>query len=251
MVGGGPCGNRLLDALDPASRVDVLKSAHAVTLAHGDVVSEPGRPCDGVLFPIDCVLAIALVTQSGAVCEVGMIGNEGAAGVECAFGAATVRTTICQIEGRAIRLDTTAFLSAITHYRGFDVLVRATEKARIFYLEQMIACNSMHTVHQRFARWLLLIADRTRTATFHMTHEMISHVLGVRRASISNAAADLSREGAIEYDRHGTRIKDRALVASHSCECYRDVTTMFDEALDSWAAQFLHLQSSVRSTSSS
>jgi hypothetical protein len=227
-------GNRLIDALGADERSDLLNVAEVIQLASGDVTQDPGGSYDYVIFPIDAILSVVTTLRNGTTCEIGMVGNEGASAAEIAFGAPILRKTICQVPGRALRLTTTAFLRMIDRNPGLDALVRATEKARSFFNEQMIVCNTLHTIEQRCARWLLLMADTARRDDYLITHEFLSYMLGVRRASITDAAKSLSYAGAVEYRRGRMRIMDRPKLESMSCECYEEVTRIFTAALHSW-----------------
>jgi DNA-binding transcriptional regulator YhcF (GntR family) len=227
-------GNRLLDALPSAERADIVPSLEVVDLAAGITTHAPDASYDWVVFPIDAVLSVITTLEDGETAEVGTVGNEGASGVEIAFGAPVLRTTICQVEGSVARMRTTAFLDAIDRHAGLDALVRSTEKGRMFFVEQMIVCNTVHSLQQRCARWLLLVADRASREEYQLTHEFLSIMLGVRRATVSEAAKHLHDAGAIEYTRGHVRIVNRPVLESLACECYQATVRVFDDALESW-----------------
>lgn len=242
MNGGPTCyegGNRLLDALPSDERAAIAVATEVVVLESGTVTHAPDVSYDWVVFPIDAVLSVVTMLEDGETAEVGTVGNEGASGVEIAFGAPVLRKTICQVEGRIARMRTTAFLDAVNRSAHLDALVRSTEKARMFFVEQMIVCNTMHKLEQRCARWLLLVADRAARDEYRLTHDFLSIMLGVRRATVTDAAKSLHESGAIEYIRGRVRILDRATLESQSCECYKLAAGVFDDALDSWGAALL------------
>src|ERR1700688_2206368 len=149
-------GNRLLDALPSAERADIVPALEVVDLAAGITTHAPDASYDWVVFPIDAVLSVITTLEDGETAEVGTVGNEGASGVEIAFGAPVLRTTICQVEGSVARMRTTAFLDAIDRHAGLDALVHSTEKGRMFFVEQMIVCNTVHSLQQRRRGWRLL-----------------------------------------------------------------------------------------------
>jgi Crp-like helix-turn-helix protein len=232
-------GNRLLDAIPSGERAEVVGAVEVVAVESGTVTHAPDVSYDWVVFPIDAVLSVVTTLEDGETAEVGTVGNEGASGVEIAFGAPVLRKTICQVEGRIARMQTTAFLDAVDRSAGLDALVRSTEKARMFFVEQMIVCNTVHKLEQRCARWLLLVADRAAREEYRLTHDFLSIMLGVRRATVSDAAKSLHDAGSIEYMRGRVRILDRAILESQSCECYKLAAGVFDAALDSWGFALL------------
>jgi hypothetical protein len=232
-------GNRLLDAIPSNERADVVGAVEVVAVESGTVTHAPDVSYDWVLFPIDAVLSVVTTLEDGETAEVGTVGNEGASGVEIAFGAPVLRKTICQVEGRIARMQTTAFLDAVDRSAGLDALIRSTEKARMFFVEQMIVCNTVHKLEQRCARWLLLVADRAAREEYRLTHDFLSIMLGVRRATVSDAAKSLHDAGSIEYIRGRVRILDRAILESQSCECYKLAAGVFDDALKSWGVTLL------------
>jgi hypothetical protein len=227
-------GNRLLDVLPVAELADIAPALEVVDLAAGVTTHAPDASYDWVVFPIDAVLSVVTTLVDGDTAEVGTVGNEGASGVEIAFGAPVLRTTICEVDGSVARMRTTAFLDAIERNAGLDALIRSTEKGRMFFLEQMIVCNTVHSLQQRCARWLLLVADRTSREEYQLTQEFLSIMLGVRRATVSDAAKHLHDAGAIEYTRGRVHIVNRPVLESLACECYQATVRVFDDALQRW-----------------
>jgi hypothetical protein len=224
-------GNGVLDALPPGEASRTARVTSVVKLGIGDVLQAPGKRGRFVLFPIDAVLSVVATLQNGDTCEIGTIGSEGVWGADVAFGAWPLRTTVCQVPGRAGRMATNDFLTAVAQNPSFDVVVRATDAARVFFVEQLVICNTVHPVEERCARWLLNVADRVRRPTFSLTHDFLAIMLGVRRASVSEAAAELQRSGAITYHRGIVTILDRTLLESRSCECYGETKRVFADAL--------------------
>jgi CRP-like cAMP-binding protein len=131
-------------------------------------------------------------------------------------------------------MRTAAFVDAVSRNAKFDALIVATEKARMFFIEQMIVCNTVHPVEQRCARWLLLVADRASRDEYRLTHDFLAIMLGVRRATVSQAAKNLRDAGAVDYARGLVRIVNRAVLESLTCECYQATVRIFDAALDTW-----------------
>jgi len=236
-------GNRLLDALPADERAAIVPALEVVQLSSGDVIQQPGEVIAWVGFPIDSALSVVVVMQNGQTCEVGTIGREGATGVEVAFGTPVLRTTVCQVAGTMARMSAAAFLDAIRRSADLDGLVRATERARTFFIEQLSACNAVHSLSQRFARWMLMLSDCANRDSYALTHEHASILLGVRRATITNAAGELQRLGALDYRRGHVKITDRPLLESAACNCYAETKAVFDEALHVWSG---HAVSALR-----
>jgi CRP-like cAMP-binding protein len=225
-------GNRLLDALGTLEREAIAAQVFVIDLVSGAVTHEYGALDTWVYFPIDCVLSVVATLEDGQGCEVGTIGNEGASGIPIALGARILRTTICQVAGRTGRLSIDAFVEFFERFSAFREIVLASEDARSFFVEQLVVCNTIHTIEKRCARWLLSLADRKESDTYELTHEYLSFMLGVRRPSVTLAERRLRELGAIEYRYGVIRILDRALLESLACECYRTAAENFQFSID-------------------
>jgi hypothetical protein len=225
-------GNRLLDALDSVERDAIVSHVFVIELASGAVTHEYGVDDTWVYFPMDCVLSVVATLEDGQGCEVGTIGNEGASGIPIALGARVLRTTICQVAGRSGRIAIGAFGELFERFSLFRAIVFASEDARSFFVEQLVVCNTIHTIEKRCARWLLSLADRKESDTYELTHEYLSFMLGVRRPSVTLAERRLRELGAITYRYGIIRIVDRALLESLACECYRTAAENFRRSID-------------------
>lgn len=224
-------GNRVLDALSPASHAEIIPLLAMVRVAPSDVIDDPGRTRHFVDFPIDAVLSIVADTHGGDMCEVGTIGNEGVSGSEVAFGASVLRRIFCQVPGVTARIDANEFAAIVRADGGFASLIARVEHAQRYFIEQQCACNALHSVTERSARWFLLLHDRVGRDDFELTHEFLSVMLGVRRASVTEAAEAIAARGAIRYRRGRVSIVDRSVLEAMVCECYAVTTRAFDNAL--------------------
>lgn len=224
-------GNRVLDALPPTDRAKIVRHVRVVHFDSGDIAQQPEGANTYIDFPIDAVLSIVTTMLDGNTCEVGTIGNEGASGVEVAFGATLLRTTICQVEGDVARFDRVHFLAAIDANRHFERLIGRIAQAQRFFVEQQCACNAIHSVDERCARWIMMIHQRVRRDTFALTHEFLSVMLGVRRATVSKAAMKLQDAGIITYRRGSVKVLSARRLASACCECYEATRNVFDSSL--------------------
>ena len=224
-------GNRVLDALPQRDRAKVVRHVRVVHFASGDIAQQPEGANTFIDFPIDAVLSIVTMLLDGSACEVGTIGNEGASGIEVAFGATLLRTTICQVEGDIARIDRVHFLAALDENRQFERLIGRVAQAQRFFVEQQCACNAVHSVDERCARWLMMIHQRVRRDTFSLTHDFLAVMLGVRRATVSKAAMKLQDAGIITYRRGSVKVLSARRLASACCECYDVTQNVFDSSL--------------------
>jgi len=224
---------RLLDRESPALYEQMLPSMETVTLAVRDVLYAPGVPMSHVYFPQTSVCSIVKVMADGRKVEVGTVGNEGMTGLPILFGAdETSVECFVQVPGVAKRLSTAALRQAAV----VDSPLHAILQRYVHYLfnqtAQLVACNRLHPVEQRCARWLLMTHDRVAgTDTFPLTHEFLAIMLGVRRAGVSVAAEALRRAGVIRYSRGRITVTDRPGLEAATCECYRMDRAEFDQRL--------------------
>jgi hypothetical protein len=160
--------------------------------------------------------------DDGAVVEVGTIGNEGAVGLSLFLGVSvSVPQTLVQIPGNARRMPAAAFQSAVRELPLFRDLVARCTHAFMTQVSQTAACNRLHGIEQRCARWLLLTHDRVGGAdTFPLTHQFLSFMLGVRRAGVTEAIGVLARSGLITSTGGRITIVDRPGLEGACCECY-------------------------------
>jgi CRP-like cAMP-binding protein len=138
---------------------------------------------------------------------------------------------VVQIPGDAIRLPASVLLKLFDRHKGTrDVMLKYTQ-AMLAQLTQNAACNALHTIPQRYARWMLEARDRIRSDELRLTHEFISEMLGVRRAGISAVSAQYERAGAVRNQRGRTWITDGAQLEAAACECYKDLSIEYDRLL--------------------
>jgi len=161
---------------------------------------------------------------NGDECEYGCIGREGMLGLQVALGAQPLRgRALCQLEGEAVRFDG-AILRGLTASGKAPELHRLLlryAQATINVLAQSAACNALHPITQRAARWLLMSRDRAGSDTFSLTHEFLAKMLGVRRASVSTIAEVFQSKDIIQYRRANVRIVNSEALEAEGCECYQ------------------------------
>jgi Crp-like helix-turn-helix domain len=232
-----PCGNRLLDALSDPEALDIVRTARIVTVRRGDTTTVHGRVMSHVDFPLTVLMSVKGILANGTVGEVASVGSEGFVEVDAALESdLALRSAECQFGGDVARMSLRDFRRALELSRPFALLVRRAVRARIFVTEQTAICNLKHDIVQRLARWLLVARDRLERQRFDVTHEYLATILGVRRAGVTTAVAELEQRGAIAAQRGNVVIHDAARLAEAACECYALCADAIDESLGQPAA---------------
>ncbi|HYZ16786.1 MAG TPA: Crp/Fnr family transcriptional regulator [Candidatus Acidoferrum sp.] len=223
--------NHLLDALPDAVRDAVEQSSERVRIPLRTTIYEPGARIDQIYFPIDAVISVVTVMRDGTQIEVVTVGREGLTGAQALLDGVTATAgslTWCQVSGEAYRIPYNRFAMLCDAYPDLRELVERYLSALLDVMAQSIACNRLHYVNQRCARWLLMTHDRVGRDEFPLTHEVLSTMLGVRRAGVSIAAAALQQAGYISYARGKFTVVDRAALEGAACECYAAINDAFE-----------------------
>jgi CRP-like cAMP-binding protein len=225
-------GNRLLDSLPLSDRADLEGDLTMVTLEAHDNTHVAGSPITFVDFPIDAVLSVVATLEKGDDVEVGTVGNEGFVESDVALDSKLAqRTSFCQVRGSVRRMPIGRFEARMAGSVTFARSMRRNVRAALFNAQQFAACNVKHSILQRCARWLAMTHDRVGADGFVLTHEFLAIMLGVRRASVSEAAEALQTLGAISYQRGAVVVLDRTLLNATACECYEACKLAFETAL--------------------
>ena len=224
--------NQLLCALPQAEYDRFVPYLEIVNLPFKHVLYEPNQSVDYVYFLNHGVVSMVTITEEGETVEAATIGNEGMAGIHVLLGVDQLSLqAIAQVAGNGMRMRVDAFRREVTpETRLYNLLLKYIQ-ALISQLSQTVACNRLHSVEERCSRWLLMCHDRVPSDEFFLTQELLSQMLGVRRASVSVVAAILQKAGLITYSRGRIRILDRPGLEAAACECYRLVKTEFDRLL--------------------
>ena len=224
--------NHLL-AVIPASEYRELQ-VHLTTvdLRAKDRLAETNRPIERVYFPLDAVLSMAAVDRDGEAVEVGSVGCEGMTGLAVLLGAEqSTSRVVVQVGGQAERMDADVLQREARRNDHFRGLLYLYAHAFMTQIAQSTACSRLHAAEQRLARWLLICRDRVGRDEIPITQETMSVMLGVRRATVTEAASKLQREGLIRYRRGVLAIMDRPGLEATTCECYQIVREEFDRLL--------------------
>ena len=213
--------NELLAAM-PRKAYDALAPALApVTLDFGDVLYRADAPITHVYFPCESMVSLLLPVEDHFDVEVGLVGREGMLGASLALGIGhSPVKALVQGAGSALRLSGARFRRELAHTPALQRAVDRYLHSLMGQIAQTAACNRFHVVEERLARWLLMTRDRMRSNTFRMTHEFLSHMLGVRRVGVTEAASSLQRKNLIEYARGKIQILDGPGLEAACCGCY-------------------------------
>jgi len=225
-LAGRQIANSLLAALPRRDYQGLLPELEPVTLTYGETLYQPGERIRHVYFPGDCHVSLLVAVQDKAL-EVGMVGREGMVGIGLAMGVedSPVRALV-QGTGTALCMKAGPFRDALAGCPALQRELYRYAYAKLAQARQSAVCNRFHSVPQRLARWLLMTRDRVRSDHFHLTHEFLADMLGVRRSGVTNAATDLQRRNLISYRRGDITILDRKGLAAASCLCYEIVRNL-------------------------
>ena len=216
-----PVENHLIKRLPRNDRHHLLAACEPVQLTLSDVLCEPGKPTRHVYFPTDGFLSLVTLVEGSPGVEVGMVGREGMLGAQLVLGVAQAPwRALVQGQGSAWRISTAAFKRELA-------LSPALQRSLKHYLYVLMAqqaasagCLRFHLIGQRLARWLLMSQDRAHSDSFHVTHEFLAYMLGMRRVGVTSAASAMQRAGLIEYRRGELTVLNRPGLEAAACACY-------------------------------
>ena len=207
-----------------------------VELELKQVLFDVDRPIEHVYFPEAAVVSILSVMSDGSAVETATVGHEGMVGLPVFLGTDQMSAqAFCQIPGPALRAERDAFSRVLESSPPLVLALQRYTQALFTFLAQNSACNRLHTMSQRCARWLLHTHDRVGAESgrdeFPLTHQFLSQMLGVRRATVTEAMRALHTTGAVSYVRGRVVVRDRAALESAACECYAVIVREFDRLL--------------------
>lgn len=217
--------NHLVSALPEAARKEFFSHVTKVTVSLGEVLHGANAKIQYVYFPETCVISMLATMDNGSTVEVGVVGNEGMVGLRVLLGVKkTPHSAVVQVAGTAVRMSA-ALLSNDLESVGSSLrpLLLPYTQALLTQVSQSVACVSQHSIRQRLARWLLQMADRIDSDNLDLTQELISLMLGIRRASAGECLRQMKDAGLIALRRGGIRIVSRNGLENVACECYRIV----------------------------
>ena len=214
-------GNRLLAALPPADLDLLAPYLRKVSLERDAVLVRSGDPIEQIYFPRSGTIAFIMDMPNGQTVATAVVGNEGAVGILSALGPSrSPMTAVVRVAGTTLQISPARFHAALRHSGAIRHAVQIHTRALLAQFQHVAACNALHSVEARLARWLLHIHDRMDGDALPLTQEALSQLLGVRRTTVTHVVRKLRMSGAIRSDRRGLIEIDRTRLEEAACECY-------------------------------
>ena len=216
--------NRLLAALPEDEYVRILERTDLLSLQIREVLYRSGGAIEHVYFPRSGLISTVLVMLDGRAVEVGAVGREGMVGLSAFLGANTCQDQVlCQISAEVLQMPLSVFAAEVRRGGQLQNIIARYTHLVIDTGARLAACNCLHSVEERCARWILMSRDSVVADEFSLTQEFLALMLGVHRPSVTVAAGALQNAGLISY-RHGRMtVLDRERLEEASCECYRAI----------------------------
>lgn len=226
--------NKLLEALPSKDYQHLLASCESVELIQGEVLCKRNDPIEYIYFPINSIISLTTPLNDGRGMEVAMIGNEGVHGITLMLGAEVAPFhALVQKAGGALRISAPLFMRELERNPQFHTRLKQYLCVVFSQLVQAAICNRFHVVEERLARLLLMIKDRSHSLEFHITQELISQMLGVRRVGVTEAAGWLQQKKLISYVRGNVKIHNVVGLEASSCNCYLTDKRTYNSLLSS------------------
>jgi len=221
---GSPVGNEILNSISEAEWNRLCPNLELVQLPHRQILHEAGERIEFAYFLNEGLASLVVLTSDGRRVEVGIVGHEGVVGTPLAVGLhCGPYRSIMQISGTAYRIKSEVLEDTLVDAPELRLLLHRFILIQGLQIAQIAACNRLHEIDQRLARWLLMCQDRVNAQSLPVTHEFLAQMLGTGRPSVSLAAGVLQKAGTIENGRGSVKILNRAELESAACECYRAI----------------------------
>jgi len=226
--------NKILAALPDEEFESLRPKLREIALDIGEIIYRPEQEIEYAYFVNNGIVSWLAALEDGSTVEAGIIGSEGVAGFSLILGAtSTPNEGLIQSDLSASRISADDLRQEFRKNGKLNQLILRFVHSMFIQVAQTAACNRLHTLDQRLARWLLMTDDRINGNRIQLTQEFLSRMLGVRRAGVSVAASSLRQQGLIEYHRGDIVITDRRTMETVSCECYEIVKREYDEYVPS------------------
>jgi CRP-like cAMP-binding protein len=219
---GHPITNNLLLSLPDHEFEQVRGPLEFLDLPDHLNLHQPGEDVQYAYFPNRGMISLVVATEDGRAVEVGVAGREGFSGAALAVGLRTssVREVV-QISGDGFRIGAAAVEKLMRNAPEMRMTMGRYAVILGMQISQTAACNRLHSVEQRLARWLLVTRDRVESAFLPITHDFLATMLGTDRPTVSLAASTMQKKGILEYKRGAVKIVDRKKLQECACECYQ------------------------------
>jgi CRP-like cAMP-binding protein len=218
---GNRVDNKILLAIPDKEYAQIRPHLESLGMPHHLTLYEPGQPLEFVHFPNSGMVSLVIATEDGKTVEVGEVGKEGFAGTQSAVGINKNQVReIVQIAGDGFRVRIGALQNVLQSAPGLQLILSRYAVVQGMQFAQTAACNRLHNIEQRLARWLLITQDRVDSTTLAITHDFLATMLGTDRPTVSLTAGIFQKKGIIEYTRGAVEILSRAKLEECACECY-------------------------------
>jgi len=213
--------NELLTAMTPREFALVRPHLEHVELEQHCILYEPNNKLKFIYFPNRGLISLVVVLKTGRTVEAGIVGKEGASGTAVVAGLnKSALREVVQISGEGFRIRSAVLQKLLPKIPSLRAALHRYVVLLGMQVSQTAACNRLHEIEQRLARWLLMAEDSAATATLGITHDFLATMLGTDRPSVTLAAGLLQKAGLIEYSRGAVKIINRAQLEEFACECY-------------------------------
>lgn len=224
--------NRLLASLGANELTLLERYCRQVPIEQGQLLEERGHRVDAVFFPLSGMISLIVEMPEDETIEVGMVGFEGAVGLNAGLGSRIASVSaLVQVSGIALKISASRFRTVVAQSQHLHGLIVRYNEMQTGQIQQTAACNALHDVESRLSRWLLQTSDRTDSDMVPFTREFLGKMLGVRRGTVSAAAAKFESAGLIETHRGQIRLIDRDRLKKEACYCYGFLQKHIDRLL--------------------
>jgi CRP-like cAMP-binding protein len=223
--------NRILRQLSADELRSIQPWLTALELRSNTVLHEQGAAIDHIYFPLSGMVSLLAIMQNGEAIETGIIGAEGVLGGDAPINGHLSAQATVQLDGAALKMPKAQFVDAYHAHPGLRELVNRYQSILLMQARQNAACHALHSVRSRFCRWLLQSQDMIGRDTFDLTQEFLSHMLGVRRNTVSVEAHAVQEAGLIRYRRGHINILNRDGLEDCACECYSVIRAETDKLM--------------------
>jgi CRP-like cAMP-binding protein len=217
---GKPVSNIVLLSISDSDYSSLRPLLEHVNLQNHQILHEAGR-LKFVYFPNRGLISHVVVMRDGKTAEAGIVGNEGFTGTPAAVGLnRSTLQAVVQITGEGFRVEVGALQNVLASAPNLQLMMSRYAVIQSMQIAQTAACNRLHSVEQRFSRWLLMTQDRIDSGSLHITHDFLATMLGTDRPTVSLTAGVLQKKGIIEYTRGAVKVVNRKKLEDTACECY-------------------------------
>jgi len=231
--------NKILAALSTKCRTRLAPNLEFVHFSLGEILYQQKGSINYVYFPRWSAVSMVNIFEDGTMVEVGVVGREGMVGASLLSGDnVSPHQAIVQLADGAWRMKARVFKDELASNGELDNITRRYLQALFSQVAQTAACNRIHPIVERLARWMLIMQDRVESDTLHLTHEFLATMLGARRAGVTLAAGSLQRAMIIKYNRGTVTILDHERLEEVACECHRIVRDEYERLLGTYAPAY-------------